>query len=527
MSTTTAKKNGNGHTSEILDRLPPCDPEAERGVLSSIITDPPRFEEALDLRPADFYEDRNQRIFAQLMTLRQRGAIDATLLIAGLQESGDLELIGGVAYLHEVIEAEAVPNHCSHYAEIVKDRALKRAMIRTATETLRLGYADQGTAQELLSQQRVAIERLEDGVTVVDRFPVVTAAELSVQQIETPYLVDGILAANQPCILAGPKKAGKTSLAIDLGVALSVGGFFLGKFKVPTATRTAIMSGESGMATIQDTIRRVADAADRFPADLDNLLITEALPIIGEPDDMFALEKFLTGNEILALMIDCSYLAMPGDDTGNLHVVGGRLRSMNEVCNRTGCTLILLHHTTKNLKGVDPFDPPELEHIAWAGYQEWARQWLLIGRRERYEPGSGLHRLWLTAGGSAGHSGRWGVDIDEGQFNGPGSRIWDVEVVPVHEVRAESRDREQDAKQAKRDADVEARTEADAKRIVRVLAKQPHGETKSYVKDASGVQGNRLALAIAYLLESGQIVQCQVVKPNRSTPYEAYKLAEG
>ena len=51
-------------------------------------------------------------------------------------------------------------------------------------------------------------------------------------------------------------------------------------------------------------------------------------------------------------------------------------------------------------------DAATKEHIAWAGFQEWARQWLLIGRRQ-YQPGSGEHRLWLNVGGSAGHSALW------------------------------------------------------------------------------------------------------------------------
>jgi hypothetical protein len=72
---------------------------------------------------------------------------------------------------------------------------------------------------------------------------------------------------------------------------------------------------------------------------------------------------------------------MSGTDAGNLFIQGEKLRPINAICSETGCTFGLVHHCRKGGRA-NSFDPPELEDIAWAGFQEWARQWILVGRRD-------------------------------------------------------------------------------------------------------------------------------------------------
>jgi hypothetical protein len=348
----------------------------------------------------------------------------------------------------------------------------------------------------------------------------ITCGELDAGDYNLEYLIDNVLVAGQPCIVAGGKKCLKTSIIIDLGITLAMGGCFLGRLRANRACRVGIMTGESGLATIQETARRIARAAGWRLADIGGLVFSDELPQFGSPDHEDALRRFIEGDELEVVVIDPAYLCIPEIDHANLFQVGERLRGMSKVCADAGCAMVLAHHTRKTK--IDPFSPPELEDIAWSGFQEFARQWLLVGRREQYEPGSGEHRLWLSCGGSAGHSALWAVDIAEGTRETPGGRYWRVDVMRADEARGAEEERKETQKEAKR----QRKLDADVKRVVDVVAKYKDGETAYAIRTRAGMSGTGFNSAIAAALDRGHVTVCEIFKPNRKLPYEGYKLAE-
>jgi RecA-family ATPase len=146
----------------------------------------------------------------------------------------------------------------------------------------------------------------------------VTSAELDAAEFNIEYLIDRTLVAGQPCIVAGGKKTLKTSLILDLGISLSIGGFFLGKLKVNRACRVGIMSGESGMPVLQETARRIARAAGYSLSDLSGIVWSDELPRFGNVEHAGALREFIMGDELEVLFVDPAYKCMPGADASNL-----------------------------------------------------------------------------------------------------------------------------------------------------------------------------------------------------------------
>ncbi len=200
----------------------------------------------------------------------------------------------------------------------------------------------------------------------------ITAAELASASYHTEFLIDGAMTLLEPLIVAGGKKTLKTGLLCDAAVSLAMGNDLLGTMKVARAVRVLFMSGESGLATLQETFRRICRAKGCELGDVQNLILSPDLPRLDDANHHVALAEMLRGDEIEVLIVDPAYMAMGGDDAGNLFKQGTVLRSFNSLCHENGVTLILCHHTRKNV--VDQFKPPELEDIAWAGFQEFARQ---------------------------------------------------------------------------------------------------------------------------------------------------------
>jgi replicative DNA helicase len=358
------------------------------------------------------------------------------------------------------------------------------------------------------------------------RFTGVTSAELDANEYSLEYLIPGLLVRGQPGVIAGPKKTLKTNISVDLAISLGQCEPFLGAHPVATASRVGLMSGESGAATIQETARRIATSKGLRLAECDNVIWSFEVPQLGQAEQIRALKAFIEAHRLDVLILDPTYLMMLGlgENAGNLFIVGSYLKSLGELAQETGCTPLLCHHLKKGI--ADPYEPAELDNIAWAGFQEFVRQWLLLNRRVRYDPDlGGHHELWMSAGGSAGHSGLWGIDVDEGTRQDSDGRRWDVQIMTAAEAYAARDEASETVTRQRRERRDAARVDQDQQTIVDVLPRFPDGETARAIREATGLSTRRFNPAINELVSNRVVSECEITKSN-GQKYSGYRLED-
>ena len=135
-------------------RVPPHDIEAEKAVLSAILLDNDAIHSVVtEIREEDFYHPSHQMLFRSMVRLRDENQpVDLTTLAAYLKGESLLDSVGGPVALAEIADYVATPANIVHYAKIVRDRAIKRSIISTATEIVALGYEPGEPADTLLDE---------------------------------------------------------------------------------------------------------------------------------------------------------------------------------------------------------------------------------------------------------------------------------------------------------------------------------------------------------------------------------------
>ncbi|MDO5661485.1 MAG: replicative DNA helicase [Brachybacterium sp.] len=219
-----------------LERTPPQDLPAERGVLGGMMLSKDAIADVVGkVHAEDFYRPAHETIFQAIVELSNRGEpADLVTVSDELTKTGELQRIGGGAYLADLIDMVPTAANAGFYAEIVSERAVLRRLVEAGTRIVQLGYAsDGGEVVDVINEAQAQVYNVTERGQREDFVPLGDVLEPTIGAIEAAAArggeVTGVptgftefdeltqgLHAGQMVIFAGRPAMGKTTLGMDV-----------------------------------------------------------------------------------------------------------------------------------------------------------------------------------------------------------------------------------------------------------------------------------------------------------------------
>jgi replicative DNA helicase len=153
-------------------RTLPHNLEAEKSVLGAILIHNEAFNHAAELIDSkDFFRDAHRRIFDKMIALSERGhAIDFVTLKEELSRAGELDEVGGPAYIASLADGVPRSANVEYYSRIVKEKSTLRSLIHSANKILTEAYEAEQEPDLLLDEAErsifaIAEDRIRAGFT--------------------------------------------------------------------------------------------------------------------------------------------------------------------------------------------------------------------------------------------------------------------------------------------------------------------------------------------------------------------------
>lgn len=342
------------------------------------------------------------------------------------------------------------------------------------------------------------------------------------------WLIEGILEREGSTVLGGPSKSLKTTVLVDLCLSLASGRPFLGRWSVPHPVRVGLISAEDGWMTIAATARDIARAKGIDDPSKVSFTYWGDLPDISDSSQVGRLQEVLYKGGVEVLALDPLYLALRASgDVNSMFYMGRALDNLSCALQQVGTTALIVHHFTKDTGRRNA--PPDLGSLAHAGVGQFARQWLLLSRRERYNPASDIQRLHFVHGASAGHSGAYHLDIDRSPLSDGCGRNWGVTISdpPARaERKSDGGDKQAAGRRGWPGRRSGGRPEVDQQDIAAVLeAIQADGgrATTRRIRNATGWGAAKVDRVLNEMVRAGELRQTEISKLGRT--HAGYELA--
>lgn len=232
-------------------RVPPHDIEAEKSVLGALLIDKDAIVKVVEfLRPKHFYKNAHDKIYEAILTLyEKREPADLVTVPNQLRKMKELENVGGVTYLTELVNSVPTAANIEAYAHLIKNDAIKRFLVSTASDIGELAF-ENDEVENLLDKSEQLLYSISQDLTYQDFVPIKDTLEVTFERLDelskhkgalrgVPTGLKGLdrmlsgLQKENLTVLAARPSVGKTSLALNIAQHAAVeGGFGIAIFSL-------------------------------------------------------------------------------------------------------------------------------------------------------------------------------------------------------------------------------------------------------------------------------------------------------
>lgn len=214
-------------------------------------------------------------------------------------------------------------------------------------------------------------------------FGFLTAAEHAAEVDAAPpprYLARPVIAAGDYGMLAATKKAGKTWAASDLTVSVASGTPWLDLWPVETPGPVLVFLGEGGKRKMLRRLRAIC-AARGVAYETLPIMLAFRTPHLANGEHLEMVAAKVEQVRPVLIVIDPLYLAARGANASQLNEMGAHLEGIQHVAQRSGASLVVVHHWNKTGTGTGA------DRMSGAGPAEWGRFLVSIDvKTKRTEP---------------------------------------------------------------------------------------------------------------------------------------------
>ena len=244
----------------ISERTLPQNVDAEKSLLGAIIIENSLLNQALEgLSEEDFYRDAHRRIWKAIENLFEKSqTIDLVTLKNELAGSGELDAVGGGAYVASLVDGVPRMSTLEFYIKILKDKTTLRKLIQLSTDLIAECQSQEEPTETILdtAEQRmleisdvhlrrgfVSIKEIsKETFTLLDAIyekkTAITGLQMGFRDLDE--LTSG-LQNSDLIILAARPSMGKTSLALNIAMHIAKTGKSIGFFSLEMAREQLVL----------------------------------------------------------------------------------------------------------------------------------------------------------------------------------------------------------------------------------------------------------------------------------------------